>query len=283
MSRKWLDGLKASKGVFRHFVSEMSPQQEPAITRTSSTPKPANECVICRKPVAAWGRYRPEIASSPFIERLDAIGSNIDRFSCPHCGSHDRERHLVLFFNKLNLWPELDKKIVLHLAPEHHLSAAVAAAGPAQYVMGDLFPSNESIRKVDIEGIAFPDSFFDLVICNHILEHVANVDVALAEVQRVLKSGGRFVCQTPFAARLSQTFEEPDLKSPEDRLFFYGQEDHVRLFGRDIEARIHRAGFSGRLVPHDEILGDVDPIKFGVNEREPFFDFLRADPERSDS
>jgi SAM-dependent methyltransferase len=99
--------------------------------------------------------------------------------------------------------------------------------------------------------------------------------VYLREILRVLKPGGRAICQTPYAARLTKTFEDPALQSAEDRIFFYGQEDHVRLFGSDIEQILQAAGFLGRLVPHKEILPDVDPEALGINEDEPFFDFVR--------
>jgi hypothetical protein len=69
---------------------------------------------------------------------------------------------------------------------------------------------------------------------------------------------------------------DPRLQAPADRLFFYGQEDHVRLFGADIAQLFTRAGLIGRLVPHAEILPDIDPEQYGVNEKEPFFDFVRG-------
>jgi hypothetical protein len=59
-------------------------------------------------------------------------------------------------------------------------------------------------------------------------------------------------------------------------LFFYGQDNHLRLFGIDIETTIRDAGFSGVLRPHGELLADIDPEEFGVNELEPFFDFVRS-------
>ena len=64
------------------------------------------------------------------------------------------------------------------------------------------------------------------------------------------------------------------LQSPEQRTFLYGQDDHLRTFGRDIGEIIAAAGFAGRLIPHDEIIQGVDPEMLGVNELEPFFDFV---------
>ena len=58
----------------------------------------------------------------------------------------------------------------------------------------------------------------------------------------------------------SRTFDDPGLKSTGDRWYFYGQNDHVRLFGKNIEARLQAAGFSGRLVSHNDILSDVEAV-----------------------
>jgi SAM-dependent methyltransferase len=187
----------------------------------------------------------------------------------------DRERHLRLFIERLNIMERASGGAVLHMAPEYRLQGYVESHGLKSYVRGDLSPSLEGVTRIDLQQIPFPDETFDMVICNHILEHVANSATAIREMHRVLKRGGRAICQTPYAARLTTTFEDPLLQSPDDRLFFYGQEDHVRLFGSDIGEHFISAGFTGRLVPHSEILPDVDPEQLGVNEREPFFDFVR--------
>ena len=233
-------------------------------------------CVFCRNDVEAWLPFRIRAADqSPFLIRLETVGSNVERFWCPHCSSIDRERHLRLFLERLRILESIRKGSVLHLAPEGRFRDYIRGCDLSLYVMGDLAPVDDSVQRIDVQSIPFPNGTFDLVICNHVLEHVDDVWAALGEVHRVLKPGGRFISQTPFARRLTRTLEDPLLQSTEDRLFFYGQEDHVRLFGLDIERLFHEAGFSGRLVPHAEILPDVDPEQLGLNEYEPFFDFVR--------
>ncbi len=232
-------------------------------------------CVFCNQQVDAWLPFHIIHERSGFLGRLETVGSNVNRFWCPHCQSHDRERHLRLFLDALSLLDCVRGGAILHMAPETRLAEFVLTHGPSLYVSGDLNPNNENVRKIDLQQIPFPDETFDLLICNHTLEHVDDATAALREMRRVLKPGARLICQTPFATRLTKTLEEPLLQSPEDRLFFYGQEDHVRLFGLDLEELIRQAGFAGRLVPHADILSDVDPEQLGINEKEPFFDFVR--------
>ena len=234
-------------------------------------------CVFCNGMVEAWLPFRiRESDRSAFMKKLQTIGSNVERFSCPHCSSIDRERHLLLFLDRLNIMKRARGGAVLHMSAEYRLRGYIEGHDLGCYVRGDLMPTAEGVQKIDLQNIPYPDETFDLVIFNHMLEHVADAELALRETHRVLKPGGRAICQTPYSPRLSNTFEDPRLQSADDRLFFYGQEDHVRLFGSDIEQYFTAAGFVGRLVPHAEILPDLDPERFGVNEREPFFDFVRG-------
>ena len=220
----------------------------------------------------------PTADLSPFLIRAGIVGSTLDRFACPHCACTDRERHLRLFLERLRLLDPIKAGSVLHMAPERRLATYIESHGFSVYVKGDLSPSHESVRPIDLQRIPFPDATFDLLIANHVLEHVDDVAAAAQEMRRVLKPGGRAICQTPFASRLSRTIEDPLHQSPDDRLFFYGQEDHVRLFGTDIARILEDAGFTGRFVPHADILPDVDAETFGINQDEPFFDFVKGEP-----
>ncbi|MBE6586269.1 MAG: class I SAM-dependent methyltransferase [Ruminococcaceae bacterium] len=53
-----------------------------------------------------------------------------------------------------------------------------------------------SLAQVDIQNIPFPDNTFDTLIANMMLYHVPDLDCALREVSRVLKSDGTFFCAT---------------------------------------------------------------------------------------
>lgn len=242
------------------------------LARAAASADMQRYCIVCGQDVESWIPFG--LAPSEFGRCIGTIGSNPARLWCPHCGSTDRGRHLLMFFGALRVLASLAGGAVLHIAPEPSLVTAIRSARPRRYVKGDLTPGNSSVEPIDVEHIPYPDQTFELAVCNHTLEHVTDPVRALGELRRILKPGGRLTCQTPYAERLSKTFEEPLLQSSEQRTFLYGQRDHLRTFGRDIAEIIAAAGFAGRLVPHDEIIQGLDPEMLGVNEFEPFFDFV---------
>jgi len=231
------------------------------------------KCCVCGKTFFRFSKYRGGWkAFSAYLSNLKWTGSDFDNFWCPFCRSHDRERHLILYFDRLGFWEKFKNADVLHFAPEKQLSGRIVACRPTRYVKGDLQPSREGVERIDVSDIPYASASFDWVICNHVLEHVPDDARALKEIFRVLRPGGRAILQTPFASGLESTLEDPkEIDTDEKRVEFYGQEDHVRLYGRDLFARIRAAGFLLELKKHKESLADVDAGRFGVNSDEPLF------------
>ena len=236
-------------------------------------------CAVCGKRLSRFlpytgGGWRP-FKVPPLMRALQMVGSDVDHFSCPHCLSHDRERHLWLYLQASGLSGVLPTLRVLHMAPEPNLAQRIASLGPRSYVKGDLYPAAPGIERIDLLAIPFEDQSFDLVIANHVLEHIDDDLTALHEIARVLAPGGHAILQTPFAASLEITWSDRGVHSPMARLHAYGQEDHVRLFGRDIFQRIASAGFEDLTQTHDDALASVDATSHGVNRLEPFFHFQK--------
>ena len=204
------------------------------------------------------------------------IGSDLKRYACPKCESNDRERHLKLYCQKLGIDRVMAGGRILHFAPEPQFAAFVAAANPHEHVKADLFPAAADIRKVDMLAMSFAAASFDMVIANHVLEHVADDAQALSEIHRVLRPGGMAILQTPYSAMLQTTFEDPGIVSRDARTYVYGQDDHVRLYGQDIFFRFAEAGFESHVARHETTLLEFDPATYGVNPREPFFLFART-------
>lgn len=242
------------------------------------TPGGPCRCVMCGH--AIW-RFMPYLSGSrgvPGLMRaLDMIGSSSDCFECPRCGAHDRERHLLMYLEKTGLLTGMRDKSVLHFAPEKQLARRIARIGLIRYVRCDLYPSTPDIQRVDMLEMQFADQSFDVVIANHVLEHVDDDLKALSEIRRVLKPGGYAILQTPYSAKLHHTWKDPGIDDDAARLQAYGQTDHVRLFGRDIFARFASTGLVSRVRQHHEVLPGVDATVLGVNPREPLFLFRRPD------
>lgn len=231
-------------------------------------------CVACGHHVWGFMPYRQGSRGVPPLMRvLDMVGSNPDRFECPRCGAHDRERHLLMYMQAERLFEWLRGKAVLHFAPEKRLARFIVDSGPATYVRADLFPSDANVQRVDMLDMQFDDGSFDCVIANHVLEHVSDVDRALGEIRRVLRADGIAILQTPYSRKLHRTWSDPGIDTPQARLQAYGQEDHVRLFGNDIVERVVAAGLEARVREHPDLLADRDPARYGVNPAEPFLLF----------
>lgn len=209
------------------------------------------------------------------MSRVGAVGSDIDHYLCPACHCNDRDRHLWLYMTRTELLSRVGRGSIFHVAPEASIERKLAALEPAEYIRADLFPKMPHHRRIDCEDIPFDEASFDLIISNHVLEHVGRPNVVLAEFFRTLKPNGYLVAQTPYVPALLRTFELEGHQSPERAEFFYGQDDHVRLYGRDVVEYFRNAGFAGDLFPHEHVLPDIDASEYGCNRLEPFFLFTK--------
>jgi SAM-dependent methyltransferase len=176
--------------------------------------------------------------------------------ACPRCGALERHRLLWVWLRD-NVALGDDVRDVLHVAPEPGLRRALRAVSGVRWVGGDLAPEDPGVEALDLTGLPFGDGSFDLVLCSHVLEHVADDGAALREIRRVLRPRGRAVLQQPVDESLERTREDPSA-SPGERLRRFGQEDHVRLYGRDFADRLRAAGLHVELVRQPA--GD-DPLR----------------------
>lgn len=228
------------------------------------------QCYICKNKMDHFLPYRRGLADIPeFLQKLELIGSDVEHFWCVHCRSQDRERHLYMYFDRLGLWDKLTGAAVLHIAPERHLSVTIQEKKPSKYVMGDLYPADPNVEKIDITQIPYPDNTFDAVFCNHVLEHVPDYRKAMSELCRVMKPGGFGILQTPFSAVLHKNFEDDSINTDALRFYFYAQEDHVRLFAwPEFENGLREAGLDLQLARHADFFDEDSTNYFGVNPKE---------------
>ena len=182
---------------------------------------------------------------------------------CPKCGS--LERHRLLWVHLVNsVWPALPerKKDFLHIAPERFFVDIMKGRPDLNYLSGDLMMS-ESMLKLDLTDIPYWDGQLDLILCSHILEHIPDDRAAMREMYRVLRPGGVLVVMVPTYS--AATYEDFSITSPAERKLHFGQEDHVRKYGWDIQERLASCGFDVSAWPMKEDLGQriIDFISSG--------------------
>ena len=132
---------------------------------------------------------------------------------------------------------------VLHIAPEQCFHARFKAQENLKYLTGDL-ESPIADMHFDLHSIPLEENRFDVVFCNHVLEHVDDALQCMKELYRVMKPGGWGIMQVPQDISRKETYEDASITSPEDREKHYWQKDHVRLFGLDYPEWLKKAGFT---------------------------------------
>ena len=171
-------------------------------------------------------------------------GTSREDALCPRCLSLERHRLLWLWLKReTTLFAE--RPTLLHIAPEvclmRHLKEAYADERE-RYITADL-ESPLAQLHFDVQAIPLADESVDVVICNHLLEHVASDAVALGELHRIMRRGGWGVVLAPVDHSRATTFEDDSITDPAERARVFGQYDHRRIYGRDYVERLRRAGF----------------------------------------
>jgi SAM-dependent methyltransferase len=160
---------------------------------------------------------------------------------CPECLALERHRLMWLFLKgKTDFFNESLK--LLHIAPELCFIDRFKALNNIDYISADL-ESPLAMVKMDIHKIPFEENQFDIAFCNHVMEHVEDDIKAMSEIYRVLKPGGWAIIQSPIDLNLEKTIEGNHLKTAKEREKAFGQDDHVRMYGRDYKLRLQEAGF----------------------------------------
>ena len=142
--------------------------------------------------------------------------------ACPNCNSRSRHRGLIFLYHEI--LKNKTKMRILHFAPEPTLEKEIR-----KYKQHKYFTTDYNIKRVDFPGediqkLNFDDSEFDLILVNHVLEHVLDDKKALSEISRVLNKNGVAVITIPGDWRRRHTKILPNLN----------YNGHYRDYGLDV-------------------------------------------------
>lgn len=180
---------------------------------------------------------------------------------CIFCGSLERHRFLYYIY-QIEILSDPRRLRILHFAPERAVYELFSRVRRMEYICCDIRPEDycriPGCLKIDACRMDFPDRSFDVVIANHLMEHI-DEELFLNELHRVLKDGGIALLSTPVDMGTEKTLEDPRYDTPLLRTQYYGHPLHLRKYGRDIVERFSRY-FETRFVAGDALPPMGDPL-----------------------
>jgi len=211
-------------------------------------------CNVCLSEYTKFVENFPLPKDKEAIEKNQVIAGYGPNVFCPNCLSTSRERLIIaLLQNEF----DVDEKKILHLAPEKNIYDYLK--GKAEVITADISPGfykniDRLVQKQDITNLTFCDDTFDIVIGNHILEHIPDDNLAMKEIHRILKPLGIAILQIPYSEIIHDTLETPYISDPKLCSKLYGQKDHVRIYQlKNYLHRLQMAGFTVDLITNDEL------------------------------
>lgn len=184
----------------------------------------------------------------------------------PSTLSLERHRLLWLYLVKETNFFK-DKLKVLHFAPEQAFYKRFKKLKNIDYTTTDLNSPLADI-KADICNLPFANNQFDVILCNHVLEHIPNDTKAMQELYRVMKPGGWGIFQIPQDVNRKITFEDYTIIDKKERTKIFGQYDHVRIYGLDYFDKLRSIGFIVTEIKYQNTITPELVKKYALAEEE---------------
>jgi len=187
------------------------------------------ECPVCQRSFSKFLSYGSEVAHR-------------ENVLCPYDLTLERHRLMWLYLNRKTNFFTASKLKVLHIAPEQCFLPYFKKQKNLDYTTADLVSPIADLH-FDLHDIPIEDNQYDVVFCNHVMEHVDDPIRCMSELNRVMKPEGWAIMQVPQDMNRSETYEDKSITSPEEREKHFWQKDHVRLFGKDYPDYLKKSGF----------------------------------------
>ena len=249
------------KKLFKFFLNAIP---RPLLIRLSYVVRPILAIFLRGK------RYTDPIDGKSFRKFLP-YGYGTPRENVLSPSTLSLERHRLLW-----LWLERETDFftkpatVLHFAPEQAFYKRFREIAHLTYTTTDLNSPLADV-KADICNLPFEDNAYDIIFCNHVLEHIPDDTKAMQELYRILKPGGMAILQIPQDLNREQTFEDNTITDSEERALIFGQYDHVRVYGRDYFDKLRSIGFNVDAIGYTTTLtpDEVDRYRLAQGELLP--------------
>ncbi|SRX54277.1 methyltransferase domain-containing protein [Aequorivita sp. CIP111184] len=193
-----------------------------------------------------------------------------------------RERHRFIWHyiaSRTKLFTEEGIKL-LHISPEYCFYEKLKEKKNIQYFPVDKFePGYDYLsltKDFDLLNTGLLAEQYDFIICNHVLEHITDDKVAIANLFKVLKKDGTAIISVPILENDAPTYEDNSITTPKERKQHFGQWDHVRYYGTDIENRFIDAGFKVKTVSSSDYFNEMGRIRFGVPKKQYLFHLTKS-------
>ncbi|WP_435313721.1 class I SAM-dependent methyltransferase [Cellulophaga fucicola] len=183
-----------------------------------------------------------------------------DNVLSPSTLSLERHRLLWLYLQNETDFFSTELK-VLHFAPEQAFYKRFRKMKNLEYTTTDLESPLADV-KADICDLPFKDNTYDVIFCNHVLEHIPDDTKAMQEMYRILKPGGWGIFQIPQELDRETTFEDNTITDRKERARIFGQYDHVRIYGRDYFNKLRSIGFTVQEVDYTSTLQKEEVTKY---------------------
>ena len=178
------------------------------------------------------------------------------------------ERHRLLWLYLKNETDFFTSKLkVLHFAPEQAFYKRFRKLNNLDYTTTDLNSPLADV-KADICNLPFEDNSYDVILCNHVLEHIPDDIKAMQELYRIMKPNGWGIFQIPQDSSREKTFEDNSITDKKERSRIFGQYDHVRIYGRDYFDKLRSVGFIVEEVDYTSSLSVEAITKFSLAKGE---------------
>lgn len=219
------------------------------------------KCPVCEKSSRKFLSYGTKV-------------SHRENVLCPHDLTLERHRLIWLYLKrKSNLFSE-QKLSFLHIAPEQCFLPYFKKQSNLEYLTGDI-ESPIADLHFDLHNIPLEDNKFDVIFCNHVLEHVKDSRQCMSELFRVMKPGGWGIFQVPQDMNREDTYEDWSITSEADRETHFWQKDHVRLFGKNYPQKLAEVGFEFEEYTASSLVGEKDVDYFRLSPSEILYIFKK--------